>query len=172
MLIGETDRMLGVTYNGYQQVWHRAVYSGLYDCILSIFKYKINNNNNQYLYSAFSRRSKRRPLNFTSAIRKSTQSFRLNQACCEAVPCTAYQHLDCNIPSNSVPNIALVNEARKVKWIAQAHNTLAVAGLKLTTFGLWGLQVSTRPHQMHLSAQQCQYTLTRWCCYHTYCTRI
>ena len=116
--------------------------------------------------------SKRWPFVITAAIRKSSQSFCLIQACCEAVPCTAYQHLDCNIPSNSVPNIALVNEARKVKWIAQAHNTLAVAGLKLTTFGLWGLQVSTRPHQMHLSAQQCQYTLTRWCCYHTYCTRI
>ncbi len=91
-------------------------------------------------------RSKCRPFIITGAIRKSSQSFRLIQACCEAIPHTAYQHLDCNITPNSVPNIALVNEARKVEWITQAYNMLAVAGLELTTFGLWVLQVSSRPH--------------------------
>ncbi len=45
-------------------------------------------------------------------------------------PAQPYQHLDC---------VALVNKALQVrssKWFAQVHNTLAVAGLKLTTFVL------------------------------------
>ncbi len=67
-------------------------------------------------------------------------------------PRTAYRHLDCNISPNSVPNIALVNEARKVKWFVQVHNTLAVAALELTNFELWLLHVSTWPHVPHVNA--------------------
>ncbi len=54
-----------------------------------------------------------------------------------------YQHLD---PPRQLPNVSLVNEARKVKWFAQVHNTLAVAWLKLTTFVLRVLHFSTIPH--------------------------
>ena len=44
----------------------------------------------------------------------------------QAQPC---QHLDCDIPPRQLPNVTLVNEASNVKWFAQVHNTLAVAGL-------------------------------------------
>ena len=43
-----------------------------------------------------------------------------------------YQHLDCDKP----PNVALVNEASKVKWFAQVHNNSDVVGLELATFVL------------------------------------
>ncbi len=46
-----------------------------------------------------------------------------------------YQQLDCVISARQLPNIAVVNETSKfIKWFAQVHHTLAIAGLELTAF--------------------------------------
>ena len=81
-------------------------------------------------------------------IRKSSEPFRSLLGYLQPMAnywlAQTYQHVDCDIPLNKYP--VRSGRSSKVKWFAQVHNTLAVAGLKLTTFRLWVLRCSARSH--------------------------
>ena len=93
-----------------------------------------NNNNSPFLYSALSLQQ----FPCTSAIiiaviRKSSEllSF-INRP-----TCTTYRTLNCDIPHNSYPHIAWVDEASEIDIMPKDTNTLVLTGLELTTFRLW-----------------------------------
>ena len=88
------------------------------------------------------------PFHYQEIIRTISLLIRLFAASGQLLAQT-YEHLDCDIETST--QCAWVDEASEVKWFAQVHNTLAVAGLDLTTFRLWVLRCSTRPHVPSIS---------------------
>ena len=94
------------------------------------------------------RRSWRRPLSlpchYQEIIRTISPLIRLFAANGQLLAQT-YEHLDCDIPLNKYP-IRLGRRSKRGKVICPGSQHVDLTGLELTTFRLWVLRCSARPH--------------------------
>ena len=140
------------TYASWNGTFHLSTHENILTiALINIHCLYYNNNDNQFLYGAF-------PKSVTEIKVPTIYYYHCHQEIItiislhlgvlhETIPCTAYRHLDCNIPPLQRTKYRYGQWSKEDEVIyAQVHNTMAVAELKLTTFGLWDLQVSTRPH--------------------------
>ena len=108
----------------------------------------INHDNSQFFYSAFSLQQFPYAVAIIIAfVRQSSESLRFIYSC-NRPTCTTYRTLDYDIPITATRMSLRSTSQARLNILIKDTNTLALAGLELTTFRLWVLLCSAGPHAL------------------------